>query len=105
MPKQAPSRLLSSAQLTKATAERVFGWKGVHKHGGKLIGKKQDRTGRWRKANVPDYSGEQRLAYAIDERMKELGRWDRYIKELSRLPKPRTCLPNGPLQSSDAKLH
>ena len=83
MAKKAPSRILSSEQLTKATAEQVFGWKSVHKHEGKLIGKKQDKAGRWRKAKVPDYSGDQRLSYAIDERMKELGDWSRYLKELA----------------------
>ena len=43
-------------QLTKATAEKVVGWKAVHKHNGGLIGKKQDKAGRWRKANLPDYA-------------------------------------------------
>ena len=33
---------LSGPELSKATAERVFGWKNVHKHDGELIGKKQD---------------------------------------------------------------
>jgi hypothetical protein len=38
---------------------------------------------------VPDYSGDLQVAYAIDERMKDLGRWDRYIKELSRITKSK----------------
>ena len=45
--------------------------------------KKEDKAGRWRKANVPDYANDQRQAYAIDERMKALGRWDRYQKALA----------------------
>jgi hypothetical protein len=66
--------------LTAASAEKVFGWKDVHKHEGDLIGKKQDKLGRWRTAKVPDYA----QSYAIDERMKQLGRSERYLKELSR---------------------
>ena len=34
------------AQLVKATAEKVFGWKNGRKHNGELIGKKQDKVGR-----------------------------------------------------------
>jgi hypothetical protein len=75
--------------LTRATAERVFGWKDVRKYQGQLIGRRQDKGGRWRRAKVPDYCGDQRLAYAIDERMKELGRLDRYNKELARITKRR----------------
>jgi hypothetical protein len=29
-------------------AEKVFGWKNVHQHDGEIIGKKQDKAGRWR---------------------------------------------------------
>ena len=46
MPKKAPKRNVSGSELTKATAEKVFGWKNVHKHDGELIGKKQDKLGR-----------------------------------------------------------
>jgi hypothetical protein len=74
-------------QLTKATAEKVLGWKAVHKHNGELIGKKRDKAGRWRKAKVPDYANDQRQAYAIDERMKALGRWSRYQKALAMITK------------------
>jgi hypothetical protein len=76
-------------ELTKATAEKVFGWKTVHNYNGELIGKKQDRAGRWRKAKVPDYANDQRQAYAIDERMKALGRWDRFQKVLAIITKTK----------------
>ena len=56
MPKQAYSRDLRGSDLTAAIAEKVFGWKNVHKQNGDLIGKKQDKLGRWRTAKVPDYS-------------------------------------------------
>jgi hypothetical protein len=42
MPKKLSSRDLSGADLTTATAEKIFGWKNVHKHNGELIGKKQE---------------------------------------------------------------
>ena len=76
---------LNSERLTKATAEKVFGWKDVHKRDERLIGKKQDKAGRWRQARVPDYVGDPRHAYAIDERMKQLGRSERYLRELARI--------------------
>src|SRR4029077_7757192 len=64
---------------------RVFGWKNVHKHDGTLVGKKQDKAGHWRSAKVPHYSTDPVNAYAIDERMKQLGRSEQYAKELSRI--------------------
>src|SRR5213593_3278876 len=89
MPKKLSSRDLSGADLTTATAEKVFGWKNVHKHDGELIGKKQDKLGRWRIAKVPDYANDPVQAYAIDERMKQLERSVRYLKELSRVTKAK----------------
>jgi hypothetical protein len=86
-------RVLSGEQLAKSIAEKVFGWKSVRKHNGELVGKRQDKAGRWRKARVPDYVNDPRLAYAIDERMKQLGRSERYLKELSRIIKA-TNLPS-----------
>jgi hypothetical protein len=63
----------------------VLGWTNVHKHDGALVGKKQDKAGRWRTAKVPSYSTNPVQAYAIDERMKQLGRSEQYAKELSRI--------------------
>jgi hypothetical protein len=87
--KKAPS----GEQLSKATAEKIFGWKNVHKHAGELIGKRQDKAGRWRKGKVPAYSTDAGQAYAIDERMKELGRWERYDKELAKITKAKNLPP------------
>lgn len=67
------------------TAEKVFGWKNVHKHDGTLVGKRQDKAGHWRRAKVPNYSTNPLHAYGIEERMKQLGRLDRYQKELSKI--------------------
>ena len=65
----------------------MFGWRTVHKDNGELIGKKQDKAGRWRRAKVPDYANEQRQAYAIDEPMKALDRWNRYQNAPATIPK------------------
>jgi hypothetical protein len=104
--KKVPNPALSGEQLAKATAEKVFGWKNVRKQDGELIGKKQDRAGRWRKAKVPDYTNDQRQAYAIDDRMKQLGRWERYNNELSRITKAKNLPPEWatPEQRSKAAL-
>ena len=104
--KKAPNRALSGEQLTKATAEKIFGWKNVHNHEGELIGKKQDKAGRWRTGKVPAYSTDAGQAYAIDERMKELGRLERYDKELSKITKAQNLPPEWatPEQRSRAAL-
>jgi hypothetical protein len=67
--------------------QRVFGWKNVHKHDGALVGKKQDKARHWRTAKVPAYSTDPVNAYAIDERMKQLGRSEQYAKEHSKIAK------------------
>jgi hypothetical protein len=74
MPTNAPDNIPPGPELDALTAQRVFGWKNVHKHVGPLVGKKQDKAGRWRSAKVPHYSTDPVNAYAIDERMKQLGR-------------------------------
>jgi hypothetical protein len=89
MPTNAPEKLPPGPELDALTAQRVFGWKNVHKHDGALVGKKQDKAGRWRSARVPSYSTDPVLAYAIDERMKQLGRLDRYQKELSKITRAK----------------
>jgi hypothetical protein len=76
-------------QLDILTAQRVFGWKNVRSHDGELVGKKPDKLGRWRSAKVPMYSLDPRQAYALDERMKQLGRSKRYEAELSRLTRAK----------------
>ena len=72
-------------ELDALTAEKVFGWKNVHEHDGELIGKKQDKAGRWRSGKVPSYSTDATQAYAIDDRMKQLGQSERYQKELLKI--------------------
>ena len=89
MPTNPPDKILPGPELDALTAQRVFGWKNVHKHDGALVGKKQDKAGHWRTAKVPTYSTDPVNAYAIDEHMKQLGRSDKYAKELSRIAKAK----------------
>jgi hypothetical protein len=85
MAKKEPNRVPAGPQLDILTAQKVFGWGNVHKHDGALIGKKQDKAGRWRSAKVPSYSTDPVQAYAIDERMRQLRRTERYLRELSKI--------------------
>jgi hypothetical protein len=64
-------------KLDALTAEKVFGWKNVHKHEDSLVGKKQDKAGRWRLAKVPPYSTNHLHAHAIEDRIKHRARLDR----------------------------
>jgi len=82
---RSPDKLSPGPELDALTAQKVFGWKNVRKHNGALVGKKQDKAVHWRSAKVPHYSTDPVNAYAIDERMKQLGRAERYAKELSKI--------------------
>ena len=85
MAQSAIDKIPPGPKLDELTAEKVFGWKNVHKHEGTLVGKKQDKAGRWRLAKVPYYSTNPVHAYSIEGRMSQLGRLDRYQKELSKI--------------------
>jgi hypothetical protein len=93
MVKKASDKTPSGPQLDILTAQKVFGWKNVHQHGGEIVGKKQDKAGRWRSARVPSFSTNPVLAYAIDDRMKQLGRSDRYQKELAKITRTKKLPP------------
>jgi hypothetical protein len=41
MAKKGPGKNPRDTDLTAVAAEKIFDWKSVHRHGGKLIGKKQ----------------------------------------------------------------
>ena len=105
-PKAHKSHATSDSKLSTEVAVKVFGWKSVRKREGVLVGKREDKAGHWRRAKVPDYANDQRQAYAIDERMKQLGRTARYFKELAKITKA-TNLPSEwatPEQRSRAAL-
>jgi len=104
MPTNALDNILPGPELDALTAQKVFGWKNVHKHDGALVGKKQDKAGRWRTAKVPQHSTEPVNAYTIDERMKQLGRSEQYAKELSGLRLLRRFPSIGYHQTNAAEL-
>jgi hypothetical protein len=76
-------------KLDALTAEKVFGWKNVREYEGGFIGKRQDKAERWRSAKVPPYSTNPLHAYGIEDRMKQLGRSDRYQKELAKITRSK----------------
>jgi hypothetical protein len=87
MAQSAIDKIRPGLKLDALTAEKVFGWRNVHQHDdrGGLYGKRQDKLGHWRLAKVPNYSTNPVHAYSIEERMKQLGRLDRYQNELSKI--------------------
>jgi hypothetical protein len=85
MAQSAVDKIPPGAKLDALTAEKVFGWKNVHKHDGALVGKRQDKAGHWRRAKVPNYSTNPVHAYSVENRMKQLGRTERYQKELAKI--------------------
>jgi hypothetical protein len=74
-------------KLDALTAEKVFGWRNVHQHDDRdgFYGKRQDKAGYWRLAKVPQYSTNFLNAYSIEGRMEQLGRLDRYLRQLFRI--------------------
>jgi hypothetical protein len=79
-------------ELDALVAEKVMGWKNVHRHGpskgGKAdgyTGRKQDKLGRWRLAAVPPYSTDPVESAAIEAKMKELGLLQKYLNEVGRI--------------------
>jgi hypothetical protein len=62
-----------------------MGWKEVNRDDGRYWGRKQDKAGPWRRAVVRNYCENPVDAYLIDERIKQLGLFQRYIKELTKI--------------------
>jgi hypothetical protein len=89
MARSALDNIPPGPKLDALTAEKVFGWQKVHKHQGALIGRKQDKAGHWRRAKVPNYSTNALHSYSVENRMKQLGRFDRYQQELSKITRSK----------------
>ncbi|HEY6364551.1 MAG TPA: hypothetical protein VI585_07145 [Candidatus Binatia bacterium] len=84
-------KLKAGRELDALVAQDVMGWKSIRRldigKGGKrdlYRGKKPDKLGRWRSADVRHYSTHPADAYLIAPRMKDLGLWERYVIELSK---------------------
>ena len=71
-------------ELDALTAERVFDWKDIERRKHQPWGKRKDKAGRWRSARVPDYSTDATYADDLEQRMKELGLLEQYVRELAR---------------------
>ena len=85
-----PIKFHPAPKLDALTAEEVFGWKKTFTSMKvRLSARKQDRGGRWCLAKVPYYSTNPVLAYPIEERMRQLGRLDRYQKELAKVTRSK----------------
>jgi hypothetical protein len=95
-------------ELDAAVAERVMGWKEVQ-HAGQgddYRGKRPDKAGRLRAAKVPGFSTDPAAVPLIESRMKQLGLWEKYCAELSKLTRAKG-VPSGwatPEQASRAAL-
>ncbi|HEX9144871.1 MAG TPA: hypothetical protein VGA09_11400 [Candidatus Binatia bacterium] len=79
-------------ELDALVVEKVMGWKNVHRHGASKDGKgdghtgrKPDKLGRWRLAEVPPYSTNPVESAAIEARMKELGLLQKYLSEVGKI--------------------
>jgi hypothetical protein len=94
MAQTAVDKVPPGPKLDALTAEKVFGWKKVHKHQGALVGRKQDKAGHWRRAKVPNYSTNPLHSYSVENRMKQPGRMDQYERELSKLIRSKNLPPD-----------
>ena len=87
MAQMAIDKILPGPKLDALTAEKVFGWRNVHQHDHRdgFYGKRRDKAGYWQLAKVPQYSTNFLTAYSIEGRMDQLGRLDRYLRQLFRI--------------------
>jgi hypothetical protein len=78
-------KLPPGPELDAVVAEKVMGWKDLKRQSDRYWGRKPDRAGRWRRAAVDDFSCEPGASYRLDERMRDLGVFERYQKELAKI--------------------
>jgi hypothetical protein len=95
MAQTAIDKIPPGPKLDALTAEKVFGWRNVHQHDCCLVGKKGDKLGHWRSAKVPNFSTNPLDSYSIEQRMKQLARSEKYLRELSELTSAKNVPLNG----------
>jgi hypothetical protein len=83
-------RLGAKPELNAQVAKKILGWKNVHRDhkSGKpdeVWAKKPDKAGRWRKTQVPNFSGDIGQMPAIENRLQQLGLFELYTKELAKI--------------------
>jgi hypothetical protein len=77
-------------EINARVAKHVLGWKNVHRDrkNGKpeeVWAKKPDKLGRWRKTKVPNFCGDGAQVAAIENRLRQLGHFELYAKELAKV--------------------
>jgi hypothetical protein len=82
-------KIPAGPELNAIVAERVMGWKELRRQSDRYWGRKKDKAGRWRRAAVHDYCHEPSTSFLIEERMKELGLFEQYERELAKITKAR----------------
>ena len=82
-------KIPTGPELNAVVAERVMGWKDLKRQSDRYWGRKKDKAGRWRRAAVNDYCHEPTTSYLIEERMKELGLFEEYERELAKVTTAR----------------
>ena len=83
-------RRTATPDLNAQVAKKILGWKNVHrdhKNGNpdEVLAKKPDKAGRWRQTKVPNFSGEIGNIMVIENRLRQLGLFDLYTKELTKI--------------------
>jgi hypothetical protein len=84
-------RILPDPKLDALTAEKVFGWQNVHKHHGALVGKKRIRPAIGDGLRCQTIQLIRFTRIRSENRMKQLGRSDRYQNELSKKERKATA--------------
>jgi hypothetical protein len=93
MAQMAIDKIPPGLKLDALTAEKVFGWRNVHQHDGCLVGKKQDKLGRCSTEYESSGFVEKLGTLAERQRMKQLGRSEKYLRELSELTSAKNVPP------------
>jgi hypothetical protein len=83
-------KTMSDTKVNALVAKDVLGWKNVHRDrkNGKpdeVWAKKPDKLGRWRRTKVPNFCGDSEQTAAIENRLRQLGRFELYMRELAKI--------------------
>lgn len=72
LPRPSADKLPPGPKLDVVVAEKVMGWKNVHRHSAGYIGKKPAKLGRWRSTEIPNWSTNPVPAYQLEERFEQV---------------------------------
>jgi hypothetical protein len=92
-------KTVPDSKLNALVAKEVLGWKSVRRDrkSGKpdeVWAKKPDKLGRWRKTRVPNFCGDAEQIAVIENRLREIGRFALYTRELGKIA-GKNSLPAG----------